>query len=457
MRKAGAWKGIAIAAGLTAIWPASVAHPTEPSPAGGCGSLVTPGQAALERTANAVFASAPLKREQAKLTELYRADAQGATPAGRATTSRAVASIARAASQSVVNNASLSQPMWVVKAPLRMRGVDVGRSGYGIDNPDNVYRNIPIDASSFYEISGRLGPGGPIEQHFTLMDSIPGTKPMTVEAAGFVGTLRSDELATAPDGSFTITVDPTPAAGRKNHIQSKGSGLLPLVVRDLFTDWGSQQPIALTVRKISGPEIDAPSLAEMSRDAAALLAKIGPFWLAYDNHFIYSRPANEFAALRLRPGGRGISTSGWFQLQGGEALVVTLDPLGARSLGFQLTDPWGVAYEYITRTGSLNNAQAKANSDGTITYVIAARDPGVANWLDPSGNGSGTMTLRWQGLPDGVNPDLAIREIRKVALTALPGSIAKITPGERRTQLQQRATSYWRRTFGPAPAAVCHR
>lgn len=457
MRKAGAWTGIAIAAGLVAIWPASFVRPAEAAPVGECGPIVTPGQVALERTANAVFASAPLKREQAKLTGLYRADPQGATPAGRATTPRAVASIARAAAQYYVNNASQPQPMWVVKAPLRTQGVAVGRSGYGIDNPDNVYRNIPIEASSFYEITGRLGPGGPVEQHFTLMDSIPGTKPMTVEAAGFVGTLRSDELETGPDGRFTITVDPTPANGRKNHIQSKGSGVLPLVVRDLFTDWGSQQPIALTVRKLSGPDIAAPSLADLSRDAADLLAKIGPFWLAYDNNYIYSRPANAFAMPRLRPGGRGISTSGWFQLQGGEALMVTLDPLGAKSLGFQLTDPWGVAYEYIDRTSSLNNTQARANPDGTITYVIAARDPGVANWLDPSGNGSGMMTLRWQGLPDGVNPDLAIREVRKVALAALPAGIARITPGERRAQLQERAASYWRRTFGPAPAAACRR
>lgn len=149
MRKAGVWMRIAIAAGPAAIWLASAAHSAEVPRGSECGPIVTPGQIALERTANTVFASAALKREQAKLTELYLADPQGATPAGRATTQRAVASIARAAAQSVVNNASQSQPMWVVKAPLRMRGVAVARSGYGIDNPDNVYRNIPIDASTY--------------------------------------------------------------------------------------------------------------------------------------------------------------------------------------------------------------------------------------------------------------------------------------------------------------------
>lgn len=227
-----------------------------------------------------------------------------------------------------------------------------------------------------------------------------------------------------------------------------------MVVRDLFTDWGSQQPSQLWVRKLAGQEIAAPSLAEMSLGSADLLARIGPYWLAYNNQYIFSRPGNSLVQPRLRPGGRGMSMSGWFELDNGEALIVTLDPLGARSLGFQLTDPWGVAYEYVTRTSSLNNTQARENPDGTITYVIAAEDPGAANWLDPSGNSLGIMTIRWQGLPDGVIPERAVREVRKVALP-LSAGILDVSPEERREQLEQRAASYWKRTFGLDHPAAC--
>jgi hypothetical protein len=77
----------------------------------------------------------------------------------------------------------------------------------------------------------------------------------------------------------------------------------------------------------------------------------------------------------------GFVSSGHFQLGNNEALVVTLDRLRADYLGFQLSDPWGVAPEYGSRNGSrngsLNRSQAKANPDGTYIYVIAADDPGV--------------------------------------------------------------------------------
>lgn len=54
-----------------------------------------------------------------------------------------------------------------------------------------------------------------------------------------------------------------------------------------------------------------------------------------------------------------------------------------------------MAYDYIRRTSSLNGHQAKPNPDGTISLAIAQRDPGFLNWLDPSGQAGGIMTLRW--------------------------------------------------------------
>lgn len=450
MRMVGIWAWTVTAACLTLGASSAAAGSTDLD----CGPIATAEQRALEVQVKAVLASAPMQREQARIVALYRADPQAGSPAGRATIERAAAAIANAAAQYIVNDPANAQPMWVTKAPLRLRGVAVGRSGYGIDNPDNVYRNVPIDAAASYEITGRIGPGGPAQLHFTLMDAVPGTTPMSVEGGGFVGTLSSEDMEIGPDGRFTVTIGPEPANGRSNHIQSKGSGKLLMVVRDLFTDWGKQQPAALAVRKTGGPDLIAPTPAELARRSAALLAKIAPYWLAYDNTYLYSRPANAFVAPRLRPGGRGISASGWFSLQDGEALVVTLDPLGAKSLGFQLTDPWGVAYDYIDRTSSLNLAQARPNPDGTITYVIAARDPGAANWLDPSGQGGGIMTIRWQGLPGGVTPAQAVREVRKVSLP-LPADIATVSPAERRLQQKERAATYWRRTFGPAPVAAC--
>ena len=188
--------------------------------------------------------------------------------------------------------------------------------------------------------------------------------------------------------------------------------------------------------------------------AAALLDQIAPFWLDYDTRFIFSRPVNTLAPARLRPGGRGISTSGHFALRDDEVLLITADPLGAVSLGVQLTDPWGVAYDYVGRTSSLNQHQAKPNPDGTLTFAIARRDPGFINWLDPSGNAAGIMVLRWQGLPGDADPTKAVRDIQIVSPAAMRHSVPSpgfwLDPGQRRDQRNARKRSHEHRKVAPA-------
>jgi hypothetical protein len=159
---------------------------------------------------------------------------------------------------------------------------------------------------------------------------------------------------------------------------------------------------------------------------------------------------NVVSPPRRRGGGWGFSTSGHFALAEDEALVVTLDRLGARYLGFQLADPWGVGREYISRGGSLNASQAQANSDGSIIYVISRTDPGVHNWLDPSGLGSGIFAIRWQGVsPTVTSPDGAVRSAEVVKLDGLrellPAGTVFVSSEQREAQLAERKASYQRR------------
>lgn len=283
-----------------------------------------------------------------------------------------------------------------------------------------------------------------------MRDAIPGTTAMTAEGGQQLSTLRSDQIVADRQGRFTITVDSQPANGRRNHLQTPPSGKFLVVVRDLFTDWGKQQPIALDIRRLDGPPLSPPPGHDaLARRAAELLAQIAPYWVNYDNRFLFSRPTNQLAGVRSRPGGRGMSSSAHFDLKPDDAWVVTLDALHARSLGAQLTDVWGVAYEYAGRTSSLNLSQARPNADGTYTLVVAQRDPGVYNWLDPEDLPAGILTIRWQSLPAGAKPDGAIRSAQLVPLDrlkeSLPPGTAFVTPAQRQAQRAQRAAQYARR------------
>ena len=74
-------------------------------------------------------------------------------------------------------------------------GHSIPGSRWGIDNPDSVYRVIPISGEERYEIRGRVGQHRMTENYFTLWDANMGT----------VDVLNGSTMAVDPDGSFTIT------------------------------------------------------------------------------------------------------------------------------------------------------------------------------------------------------------------------------------------------------------
>ena len=82
-----------------------------------------------------------------------------------------------------------------------MGGRSIPGSRWGIDNPDSVYRVIPISGDERYEIRGRVGENRMTENYFTLWDANMGT----------VAVLNGRTMDVESDGSFTITVDSDPA------------------------------------------------------------------------------------------------------------------------------------------------------------------------------------------------------------------------------------------------------
>jgi hypothetical protein len=444
--------GVSLLAASTSF--ASECRPLSPGEIPAGSALATPGQGALEELALRVRAQPRFQAEVRRVEALYAADAQGATITGKATIQRAADAIAQAAIYYAISEAGVQRPvaLWVSNAPHEWMGRQMPRSGYGIDNPDNVYRQAMLDGGSRYEIHGRVRRPGPVEQHFQIMGGIPGLGPMTAEGGDLPAQIRSDQLAIEANGHFCISIDAAPANGRRNHLQLPGRGTYLLVVRDLFTDWNTQKPVWLDIRRVEDEATQRDALAldaeTIAGRAVEILSGIAPYWVDYDNRFVFTKPVNQVTAPRVRPAGRGLSMGGHFDLAPGEALLVTVDALGAGSLGFQLTDPWGVAYEYVGRSSSLNNAQARPNGDGTYTFVISATDPGVHNWLDPEGFGAGMFAIRWQVLPGAVSPERAIREVSVQTHAALRESLPAdvfVTPAERRAQLEARARAHARR------------
>jgi len=416
-------------------------------------AIVTWDQLALDREAVQVLAMPQVRKEKESLRQLYLQDPQSKTRDGHARIDAALGSIMFASVISAVHNdPDRPKIIWATAAPHAWGKLRVPGSGYGIDNPDNVYRNIPIDGAARYEITGKVRLDGPLQESFTLYRSRPGSggteKQAVFEGAPILGAVTAKDLVVASDGVFTIVIDRDPANGRANHIQSGDNPDEILIIRDTLSDWSTQRPLQLSVDRVGGP---APkperSGAEIADEAVRSMQAMVPFWLKFDNDYVYIQPANVIGTPRRRDGGWGFAVMARFDLAPDEVMVATLDPAGARYLGFQIADPWSVAPDYIHHTVSLNNHQAEPNPDGTFTYVLAPRDPGYRNWIDTVGMRTGMVTLRWQELADkNTSPDNAVRSVRVVKLKelrgAMPPGASVVSPAERREQLDERARTY---------------
>ncbi|MFE3226079.1 hypothetical protein [Nocardia sp. NPDC059228] len=429
----------------------------DPSGHGNPSALTTGAQKEVEAHARQVLATPTMQAAIEKVKQLYAADPVGSTSTGKATIDRAANSIGAAAVMSAIpwSRTSKPVPVWATTAAHDYRGLSMPNSGFGIENPDNVYRYAAFDPQSTYEIHGVRHNPGPVQLNFEMRDGIAGTTAFTPEAGTQVDSLSDDNITFATDGSFTITVSADGRSGTPNHLLIQKDKPSWLIVRDLLNDWATENPVDLEIKRVSGKAAPSdPSTDDLANQAAQILSTIAPYWLKYFNTYIYPQPTNTLAPVRVRPGGRGQSTYGSFDLDDDQAMVITLDPTGFKSMGIQLTDPWAVAYEYRTKTSSLNTTQATPNPDGTYTYVISKNDPGIANWLDPDGHPAGLLSLRWQQSIPGqtTSPNQAVRDLAIVKLSDLPSKLPPgsptVTPQQRADQQAGRATAYDHRITG---------
>jgi hypothetical protein len=90
------------------------------------------------------------------------------------------------------------------------------------------------------------------------------------------------------------------------------------------------------------------------------------------------------------------------------------------------------------------------DADGRFTYVVAARDPGVHNWIDTGGLHQTYAIQKWQGLRPNMRPEeiptISGQLVKFDALrSALPAGVRPMTRIERKQQLDERAGAFARR------------
>ncbi|CAN7568721.1 hypothetical protein [Mycolicibacterium frederiksbergense] len=322
-----------------------------------------------------------------------------------------------------------------------VQGRAIPGSRWGIDNPDSVYRVIPISGDERYEIHGRVGHHRMTENYFTLWDAHMGT----------VAVLDGRTMEVESDGSFTITVDSEPAGGRPNHVQSTPEAH-EFYIRDVLLNWDRDDPNHLSVQRLGGPPSRPARTRDEQADATADMMAYFANFTGKLSHGIHKMAPNDFnlawSADTVGAMRNQVYVMGRFDLGPGEAFVVDVGDGGAEYFTVPLSNIWGTTLDIVDRTGSLNKAQSTPNADGSYTYVIAPTDPGVANWIDSDGLNEGILTLRMAEFGGaGPKEDLGARG-RVVKLDDLEREVPalrRVSAQERATELAERRAAYLRR------------
>lgn len=373
-----------------------------------------------------------------------------------------------------------------VAPPHSWYGLDVAGSRLLYDNPDTIYRFIPVNKTAEYVITGRLYEGIPSDTTFSVLEGTAGTT-STI--------LTLDDLDVSPDGSFVITVSGAAATpGQKNHLQLTSSSTL-IAARNTLGDWAVEDPMGLEVQRVGGPPNslfaqlggfvllgslvnDNPLLASLASLIPPLgiaeapivrgtltallmivrgsnqqakymaLATTDPVTGQLRAPNVMTQPASnaEFLANQLQ-------SNGYFQLADDEALILTIDPANAGFFTVPVYNDWTITDDYWNQQTSLNNDQSIANLDGTYTIVVSPTDPLVANWLSTGGLNQGIISMRFQNLdPDSPDTPTVTSQVVKVSEIGdyLPDGTVFVTPEQRATQLAVRKAGFDKR-WAPYP------
>jgi hypothetical protein len=157
-------------------------------------------------------------------------------------------------------------------------------------------------------------------------------------------------------------------------------------------------------------------------------------WQARPNEFI-SYGELESNSIDFTPGGAPLIS--YWKLPRDETILIRVTPPEAAYWAVEFGSYWWETLDYRYRLCSLNQHHAELEEDGSLLVVVSHTDPGLPNWLDPSGHDEGYVTFRWIAADSYPRP--VVEQVRTNQLEEhLPATVRRITPTQRADQLRRR-------------------
>ena len=306
---------------------------------------------------------------------------------------------------------------------------------WGGPNPDNVYARAAIDPTATYRVYGNVS--GVRAALFSLVEG-----DMHLGEYGVFSEHALSDLHVAADGSLELRISPD--HHEHNWIASHTDARL-LLVRQYVCDWEHDRAATLTIERVDtrGIPPDPPTAAGISSAldrAATWIERSIEYWSAYVERSRDALPRNSVSPPTTPKGGAPSIAygAGWWQLDRGDALLVTTDVPDADYWGWTAHHRYRLdSGDFANRQTTLNMVQTVVDDDARIRLVVAHDDPGIANWIDTEHQPEGMLVYRSIGTRS--RPTLESRVVPLAALReCLPTGYPTVDQVERRDQLARR-------------------
>lgn len=266
------------------------------------------------------------------------------------------------------------------------------------ENPDNLYLGAGIDGRFDYRLHGTRG-----EARWISMTTFGGGG-FGAGGRGAGATLHEKDLTIDAEGRLELLLSQHEQPGNWLRLEPNSRSL---TIRQTFFDKRKDRPANLAIERISGPGLgEAPAALDPLHLERALViaghyvrgvAEIGASWARRQ-----AEHANVFANAqgvdtRAFADPQIIYHQAYFELAADQVLIVEFRPPPCDYWMIALHNHWMETLDYRFHQITLNNHSAQVGDDGSVRFVVAHDDPGVANWLDTAGHRRGIVGVRWVG------------------------------------------------------------
>lgn len=316
-------------------------------------------------------------------------------------------------------------------------------------NADTIYKACLIEKGGSYLIRGDRG----TVRMVILAQMGPDTL-RTGQHHPLLGQIDFDSLTLDADGRFELLISPERPAGYIGDWRPLDPQCEKFMVRVVSCDWGMEREPRFGIARLDVDDAKGrPSAGALHHAFGEIAGIAGVCALAFPTHVEELRAEGHINAVKIFDVSQMSGLSGQFYYEGAyeladdEALITEVRvPASYRYWSIILTNDLYETTDWYNNQASLNDKQGVVDGDGVFRSVISARDPGVHNWLDTSGNASGAIQGRWFEASEKPMPSIRKVKLAEV-LQHLPADTKLVNPQERAIALRNRRLAAQMRTI----------